>query len=52
MTLISPDALHAGIAAALEASSTSPENAHSVAAALTKAEIDGKKGHGLSRVPS
>ena len=52
MTLISPDALHACIAAALEASSTSPENAHSVAAALTKAEIDGKKGHGLSRVPS
>ena len=52
MTIISPETLHAGIAAALEASSTSPENAQSVAAALTLAEIDGKKGHGLSRVPS
>ena len=52
MTIISPETLHAGIAAALEASSTSPENAQSVAAALTRAEIDGKKGHGLSRVPS
>ena len=52
MTLISPKTLHDGIAAALEASSTSPENAQSVATALTLAEIDGKKGHGLSRVPS
>ena len=52
MTIISPEQLHAGIAAALEASSTSPENAQSVATALTRAEIDGKKGHGLSRVPS
>ena len=52
MTLLSPDTLRAGIAAALEASSTSPANAQSVAAALTLAEIDGKKGHGLSRVPS
>ena len=52
MTIISPETLHAGIAAALEASATSPENAQSVAAALTQAEIDGKKGHGLSRVPS
>jgi len=52
MTMISPQTLCAGITAALEASSTSPENAASVARALTLAEIDGKKGHGLSRVPS
>jgi (2R)-3-sulfolactate dehydrogenase (NADP+) len=52
MTIISPETLCAGITAALESSSTSPENAASVARALTLAEIDGKKGHGLSRVPS
>jgi (2R)-3-sulfolactate dehydrogenase (NADP+) len=40
------------IAAALVASNTSPTNARSVARALTQAEIDGQKGHGLSRVPS
>ena len=38
MTIISPETLHAGITAALEASATSPENAQSVAAALTQAE--------------
>ena len=40
------------IQSALEASRTSPENATSVARALAGAEIDGQKGHGLSRVPS
>ena len=37
---------------ALIASRTAPNNARSVARALTEAEIDGQKGHGLSRVPS
>ena len=40
------------ITAALVASQTSEPNARSVATALTQAEIDGQKGHGLSRVPS
>jgi (2R)-3-sulfolactate dehydrogenase (NADP+) len=40
------------ILAALAASGTSEPNARSVARALTQAEIDGQKGHGLSRVPS
>ncbi len=31
---------------------TTPENAHSVANALVAAEMDGQRGHGLSRVPS
>ena len=31
---------------------TSPENALSVARALVSAEVDGQKGHGLSRLPS
>ncbi len=44
--------LEALIARALEASNTSAANAASVARALTQAEIDGQKGHGLSRVPS
>ena len=44
--------LEALIAAALAASNTSEANARSVARALTQAEIDGQKGHGLSRVPS
>src|SRR5262245_53177241 len=44
--------LEALIAAALVASRTSKENARSVAHALTQAEIDGQKGHGLSRLPS
>lgn len=43
--------LEALIAAALEASNTSEPNACSVARALAQAEIDGQKGHGLSRVP-
>src|SRR5262245_3921423 len=40
------------IASALTASNTSEANARSVARALTQAEIDGQKGHGLSRVAS
>lgn len=49
---VTPEELEDGITAALEACSTSAENARSVAKALSLAEIDGKKGHGLSRVPS
>ena len=44
--------LEALIAAALVACNTSEGNARSVARALAQAEIDGQKGHGLSRVPS
>jgi len=44
--------LEALIAAALVASRTSEPNARSVARALTRAEIDGQKGHGLARVAS
>ena len=44
--------LEALITAALVASRTSEANARSVAHALTQAEIDGQKGHGLSRLPS
>lgn len=40
------------IARALVASKTSAANAAVVARALAKAEVDGQKGHGLSRVPS
>jgi (2R)-3-sulfolactate dehydrogenase (NADP+) len=39
------------IAAALAASRTAEINARSVARALTQAEVDGQKGHGISRVP-
>jgi (2R)-3-sulfolactate dehydrogenase (NADP+) len=44
--------LEALIARAMEACNTSVANARSVARALAQAEIDGQKGHGLSRVPS
>ena len=44
--------INALIAAALAASNVSQANAASVAKALTLAEIDGQKGHGLWRVPS
>jgi (2R)-3-sulfolactate dehydrogenase (NADP+) len=44
--------LDALIVAAFVASNTSEANARSVARALVAAEIDGQKGHGLSRVPS
>jgi (2R)-3-sulfolactate dehydrogenase (NADP+) len=40
------------ITAAMVASDTSEANARSLARALTQAEIDGQKGHGLSRVAS
>ncbi len=50
-TTISPAELETLIAAALVASNTSQVNAASVARALAQAEIDGQKGHGLSRVP-
>lgn len=51
-TSISPADLETLIARALQASNTSADNAASVSRALTQAEIDGQKGHGLSRVPS
>ncbi|MCB1548531.1 MAG: Ldh family oxidoreductase [Hyphomicrobiaceae bacterium] len=44
--------LEAIISAALVASNTSGDNAAIVARALAAAELDGQKGHGLSRVPS
>src|SRR6185369_4450625 len=44
--------LEALIAAALVASRTADANARSVARGLAQAEIDGQKGHGLSRVPT
>jgi (2R)-3-sulfolactate dehydrogenase (NADP+) len=50
--ILSPAALEAVIARAIEASATSPSNARSVARALAAAEIDGQAGHGLARVPS
>ena len=43
--------LEAMIARGLEHAGTSTANAASVARALTQAEIDGQKGHGLSRLP-
>ena len=52
MTTLTPARLKEIITAALVASRTSPDVALIVADALTLAEIDGKKGHGLSRVPS
>lgn len=51
-TSISPTDLEALITRALVASKTSDVNAASVARALTNAEIDGQKGHGVSRVAS
>ncbi len=51
-TTIAIAELQAAIAAALVASRTSETNAASVAAALTAAEVDGQKGHGIARVPS
>ncbi len=52
VTTRSAAALEALITRALEAANTSPGNAVATARALTQAEIDGQKGHGLSRVPS
>jgi (2R)-3-sulfolactate dehydrogenase (NADP+) len=51
-TTIAAKALEDFITAALCASRTAPPVAAAVARALTQAEIDGQKGHGLSRVPS
>ncbi len=52
MTSLYPSDLEALIARALVAARTSPVNAASTALALTQAEVDGQKGHGLSRVLS
>ena len=49
---ITPSELQGIIEAALKASDTDSDNARSTAYALTMAEVDGKKGHGLSRVLS
>lgn len=51
-TTISTTDLQHLIERALVHAETSPENARPTARALTQAEIDGQKGHGLSRVPS
>ncbi len=51
-TTISASELERLIAAALMASRTSEVNAKSVARALTKAEIDGQRGHVPGRLPS
>ena len=50
-TLVTIAGLEHAISRALEAAGTSQANAQSVARALTAAEADGQKGHGLSRVP-
>ncbi len=52
MENITVDSLEMVIAAAFEKSNVRGEVARSVAHGLTLAEIDGRKGHGLSRVPS
>ena len=52
MPLITTALLEETITSALMAHNTGEAQARSVAAALSLAEIDGKKGHGLSRVPS
>ncbi len=49
---IAVDDLRALVARAFVAARTSEANARSVAHALVQAEIDGQKGHGLSRVES
>lgn len=50
--LLSQAELEALVTRALIAARTSPANAASVARALAQAEVDGQKGHGLSRVAS
>lgn len=52
MPLIQPSHMIDQITDVLMAHHCGASQARSVAEALTKAEIDGKKGHGLSRVPS
>jgi (2R)-3-sulfolactate dehydrogenase (NADP+) len=49
---LAPAALEDLIGRALIASRTSPDNARSVARALTAAEVDGQTGHGVHRVAS
>jgi (2R)-3-sulfolactate dehydrogenase (NADP+) len=49
--ILSIDAARRLAAAALEASGTALESADCVARALVRAEADGQRGHGLSRVP-
>jgi len=51
-TRLSIEDLEARITAALMRANTSPENAEAVARALVRAEVDGLKGHGLSRIES
>jgi (2R)-3-sulfolactate dehydrogenase (NADP+) len=50
--LIARADLEAVMARALERANTSAVAARATAAALAQAEVDGQKGHGLSRVPS
>jgi len=52
MTVVAVAELESVIAEALQRARTAPENAAAVARALTQAEVDGQKGHGLSRVAS
>lgn len=52
MARLTPDALHALGARALEACGTAPEIAATVMDALVAAEAAGQKGHGASRIPS
>lgn len=51
-TTLSLEALHALIERILVAHDTAPTTAALVADALTRAEADGQKGHGASRLPS
>lgn len=50
--ILTPDEARALVRGVLERHDTSSANAASVAEALVSAEIDGQKGHGLSRLPS
>ena len=51
-TTFTQDDLVALVQRAFVAAKTSEDNAWSVAEALVQAEIDGQKGHGLSRIDS
>ena len=51
-TMIAVDDLTDRVVAVFVAARTSAENARAVATALVEAEVDGQKGHGLSRVES
>ncbi len=52
MPALTADELEARVTRVFEMAKTSAENAQAVAEALVQAEIDGQKGHGLSRVES